>query len=293
MQRTSTSAERLRSTLQLAILDALMSARRWAPYDIAFQGGTSLRLIHGSPRFSEDLDFLVRDGLKLDRIEAAIAERLGQPQWLPAGQRLAVTQAKAANNPQAFDVQIRGAAQRDPILAHVKVELYRAPADTLEKLCLNVRPVSATTGALAGAAVNVPALTAQEIYADKVFALAARPYLKPRDLFDLDWLPRHATVTPPSLEDLQRRFAMYPRITPRDWLDASTRRRAVIGRNETAAVVEKDLRRWLPSSWPLTQDGVATMLQRATGALHAAEVVIAPMASTVEPPIAPSEPRCG
>jgi Nucleotidyl transferase AbiEii toxin, Type IV TA system len=55
----------LRETLQMSAISALMNARRWEPGDIVFQGGTSLHLAHGSARFSEDLDFMVRDDLPL------------------------------------------------------------------------------------------------------------------------------------------------------------------------------------------------------------------------------------
>ena len=55
----------LRAVLQTATLAALMDSRRWEPGDIAFQGGTSLHLTHGSARFSEDLDFMVRGSLSL------------------------------------------------------------------------------------------------------------------------------------------------------------------------------------------------------------------------------------
>lgn len=66
-KRTLSSQEeaQLRDVLQTATLAALMNSRRWEPGDIAFQGGTSLHLAHGSARFSEDLDFLVRGGLSL------------------------------------------------------------------------------------------------------------------------------------------------------------------------------------------------------------------------------------
>ena len=37
-------------------------------------------------------------------------------------------------------------------------------------------------------AAFVPTADMSEIYVDKVFALAARSYLKPRDVFDLHWL---------------------------------------------------------------------------------------------------------
>src|SRR5271166_3134283 len=47
--------------LQVRILDALFSSRAWRTDEIAFQGGTSLKLAHGSVRFSEDLDFLLAE----------------------------------------------------------------------------------------------------------------------------------------------------------------------------------------------------------------------------------------
>lgn len=43
----------------LNVLAGLVAAKSFSFEDIAFQGGTSLRLAWGSPRFSEDLDFLI------------------------------------------------------------------------------------------------------------------------------------------------------------------------------------------------------------------------------------------
>jgi hypothetical protein len=297
MKTPSTDTERLRSTLQLAVLDALMSARRWAPSEIAFQGGTSLRFVHTSPRYSEDLDFLVRDGIRLERIEAAIAERLGQPAWLKSKQTITVSTAKDGKNPLAFDVKIRGPGERD-VAAHVKVELYQTPAAELDALSLVVRPVALSTGALAGAAIQVPTLTAQEIYADKVFALVARKYLKPRDVFDLDWLPKHAEVTAPTSEDLARRFAIYPGTTPADWLAAAAGRRSELSDPGRVPLIENDLRRWLPTSWPLNSTSVAGMMQRAVASIDAATPLVAALAAAEAAPQdsldgEPEAPRLG
>ena len=62
----------LRQALHVAVLEALVAARRWEPGDLVFQGGTSLHLVHGSPRFSEDLDFLVKQSLDLSFIASAV-----------------------------------------------------------------------------------------------------------------------------------------------------------------------------------------------------------------------------
>jgi hypothetical protein len=75
-QLTASEAFGLRQALHVATLDALMASRRWEPGDLIFQGGTSLHLTHGSPRYSEDLDFLVNSSLKLGAIGDAIQARL-------------------------------------------------------------------------------------------------------------------------------------------------------------------------------------------------------------------------
>ena len=59
-----------------------------------FQGGTSLHLAHGSPRFSEDLDFLVNSSLKLESLSKAVRSRLVGASWLTQGLEISVTPAK-------------------------------------------------------------------------------------------------------------------------------------------------------------------------------------------------------
>jgi hypothetical protein len=62
---------------QLFVLDALMVESTWAAGQIAFYGGTSLHLSWRSPRFSEDLDFLIdRQAADIDQVMARVASRL-------------------------------------------------------------------------------------------------------------------------------------------------------------------------------------------------------------------------
>ena len=46
---------------------------------LAFKGGTALRLLYGSPRFSEDLDFTLRDEGQIDKdfLRTAFGEIVG------------------------------------------------------------------------------------------------------------------------------------------------------------------------------------------------------------------------
>ena len=263
-QLTTTEAFDLRQALHVATLDALMASRRWEPGDLIFQGGTSLHLAHGSPRFSEDLDFLVSSSLKLDSISEAMQARLEGTTWLPDDTRLTVGKAKDGHNPHAFVVSIGGP---DVIGAvRVKVEMWQTEETALSAVKAVVAPVKLARGPAAGMQTFVPTADLPEIYADKVFALAARPYLKPRDVFDLHWLGTHSGLRECSVDDMRVRLATYPNETPSAWLEKAFARRMEL--REAGSGIVADLKRWLPSSWPLTEDSAKAMTQTAVEAIE-------------------------
>ena len=207
---TATQAFDLRQALHVATLDALMASRRWQPGELVFQGGTSLHLAYGSPRFSEDLDFLVDSALKLDAISESVRARLEGTGWLPEGARLTVGKARDGRNPYAFAVSIGGPGVIGSV--RVMVELMRTGGKTLSAVKAIVAPVRLARGPAAGMQTFVPTADLPEIHADKVFALAARPYLKPRDVFDLHWLAVHGGLRECSADDLRVRLATYPSV---------------------------------------------------------------------------------
>jgi predicted nucleotidyltransferase component of viral defense system len=256
----------LRQALHVSVLEALLASRRWEPGDLIFQGGTSLHLAHGSPRFSEDLDFLVRSTLDLRAIGASIQARLGRSAWIPKDAKLTVSQPKAGRNPHAFDVSIGSASIIGSV--RVRVELWQAPASALLPLVVEVRPVRLLSGPAAGAQAFVPSASLREIYVDKVFALAARPYLKARDVFDLHWLSsqdKHADALRCSQADLDVRLATHPSQTPQNWLAQAAARRAELPLKTVA--IQRDLKRWLPPTWPLQMSQVQAMVQASVVAL--------------------------
>lgn len=262
-QISATEAFDLRQALHVATLDALMASRRWEPGDLVFQGGTSLHLAHGSPRFSEDLDFLVNSSLKLDAIGDAILARLEGTPWVPGDTRLTVTKAKEGHNPHAFVVSIGGPDVIGSV--RVKVELWQTDEAALAAVNAIVAPVRLARGPAAGIQAFVPTADLPEIHADKVFALAARPYLKPRDVFDLHWLAMHDGLRECSVDDLRVRLATYPSETPSAWVDKAFKRRLDLLNGATA--IQTDLARWLPSSWPLSTKDAAAMAETALAAL--------------------------
>lgn len=240
----------LRQALHIATLAALLSAQRWAPKDLIFQGGTSLHLSHGSPRFSEDLDFLVKSSLDLSRLHQHIEAQLKYLPWIPAGGILSVTPAKSDKNPHSFHVVI-GGDQLIPSVK-VKVELWKTPDQAMNPLDVQVSTVQAAVGLAAGMKVPVPTATLAEIYADKVFALAAREYLKPRDVFDLHWLQAQRLGQEPhrcTSEALRLRLATYPNERVDAWLAKAEKRRQELP--GLAEQIHTDLKRWLPSVYPL------------------------------------------
>lgn len=261
---TPTQVFDLRQVLQVATLEALMASRRWEPGDLVFQGGTSLHLAHGSPRYSEDLDFLVNASLNLQSLAKSVAARLEGASWLvPEGAELTVSKAKDARNPHTFVVAVGGPDLIGAV--RVRVELWRVKESALSAVRTTVSPVRLLQGAASGLQTFVPTAELPEIYVDKVFALGARPYLKARDVFDLHWLAIHGVSGVCAPESLLARLATYPNETPATWLAKARARRKDL--ESSTEVVAKDLKRWLPSSWPLTESAVRSMIQTAIASL--------------------------
>lgn len=261
---TPAQAFDLRQALHVATLDALMASRRWEPGDLVFQGGTSLHLAYGSPRYSEDLDFLVNSSLNLQSIAKAVQARLEGTSWLvPQGAKLVVSKAKDARNPHTFVVAIGGPELIGAV--RVKVELWRAPESTVNAVKTTVSSIRLASGAASGLQTFVPTAELPEIYVDKVFALGARPYLKARDVFDLHWLVSHGVAGVCTPESLRVRLATYPGETAAAWLVKAQARREELA--SSLGPIEEDLKRWLPSSWPLTGAAVRSMVQSAITSL--------------------------
>lgn len=256
---TAEEQQRFRAVLQTATLGALMDSRRWQPGELAFQGGTCLHLAHGSARFSEDLDFMVRGGLSLQSLSNEVQRRLQHLTGVPADMAITVAPSRQQRNPHAFMVTLSGP---DVIgSAKVKIKLWQTSQAALNSLKLLVRAIPSPTGQQ----VFVPTLTLEEIFADKVYALGARDRLKARDVFDLWWLCEQKTMAVDA-DTLCTRLDIYPGAennraqTAHQWLATADKRLADLRAAPTTAAVAADLKRWLPSSWKINDTVAATML---------------------------------
>lgn len=181
---------------------ALAGLQRGGFFDkAAFYGGTCLRIFHGLPRFSEDLDFSLlapEPGFSLEPYFEAMRSEFaafGFEVEITAQAKSvesAVVSAFVKQGTSLYDVQVRG--QR---LLKIKFEVDTDPPPgfaTEERLLL--QPYS----------FYAKCYTLPDLHAGKLHALLFRKWknrVKGRDWFDFEWYVRHAV--PLHLAHLEQR----------------------------------------------------------------------------------------
>jgi predicted nucleotidyltransferase component of viral defense system len=158
----------------------------------AFYGGTCLRIFHGLPRFSEDLDFSLMqpdaDFSLQPYFNAVIAEfnALGLAVEITIKQKTAESQIASAflkSNTQVFSLNISSSRK---IKIKIKFEVDTLPPlgfATEEKLLL--QPFS----------FYVKCFSLPDLFSGKLHALLFRQWknrVKGRDWFDFEWYVRHS-----------------------------------------------------------------------------------------------------
>ena len=177
--------------LSMAVFDVI---HRFAllPDDAVFIGGTALRLCHGSPRFSEDLDFHTprlapRD---LDR------ETLAVEAAKTTGCRISVSTPTGSGSTLArvsAEVPGRDRSQRRP---RMKIDLGEGVQVDARPEVITLKMAGGLVPGLGdvGDAFAFRTSSKEEIFADKHMALVGRRRrIKHRDIFDILWL-RHRGV---------------------------------------------------------------------------------------------------
>ncbi len=156
-------------------------------FDVAlFQGGTSLRILHGLPRFSEDLDFLLRaPDPEFDWAPylSALTEVVSQfglkldAQSRP-GMDKAVRQALLKNDSIASQLDLSFAGTGRPKTVRIKLEIDVNPP---------LGSGETTTYLDFPADYEVRHQDLASNFALKIHALLCRGFLKGRDWFDFSW----------------------------------------------------------------------------------------------------------
>jgi hypothetical protein len=175
------AVNRLRELLQREILAGLHRAESFR--NIAFVGGTCLRLLHGLHRFSEDLDFSFIDGGDasfLTVLPAALRKHL-------AGSGFDDVEITTSDSPGA----VTSIWIKFPGLLH---EMGASPMAT-QKLSIKLEidqnpPAGAGLETKVKSTPTLMAITVHDmpsLMAGKLHAILARPYTKGRDWYDLLW----------------------------------------------------------------------------------------------------------
>jgi predicted nucleotidyltransferase component of viral defense system len=189
----STTKHQWSVLLQTLLIAGFVERSRWTRSDAVFHGGTSLKLGWGSPRWSEDLDFL----LKKDHLQEAKQQIEGAVTFV---------RAHLARIDAALQVEVSGkttdrmaryaiSMSKPGLLgkAMVKAEFWGVEDSYLERYPSALRlPEPPQELAKAGYFVRVssmlPMATLNAVMCDKLVAVANRPYFKARDIFDMYWI---------------------------------------------------------------------------------------------------------
>lgn len=240
-KRTFTPAQWLHLTelAHSAALAGLTTTKRWALGEIKFQGGTSLHLVHGSPRYSEDLDFLAKTDMGLQsallgtltHIRSSFAREF--PQMAVTLKTRDEEGADTPRNPRVFTFAISEPDWHQTL--KVKVEFYIVEETAIaayQSTVMPIRPVSTQMR------VDIPPAYIEtgdlsEILVDKIYALGDRKRIKERDLFDLWWICSQNRMGPDEVAQLfldrhEAHFAMYPNSKSPSELAASYLERAAV-----------------------------------------------------------------
>lgn len=162
--------------VQWVILDYLFKKGLFA--HLVFQGGTAIRLVYQGVRYSEDLDFVLKqkDRAFFDGIEAQLAALPAHVEkHLPMIGGAQLKTQRSAGILQRFALII----EADFLNAKDKTNIEIADVPCYEPRTLLLRHEALSM------APAVAVESAREILSDKIIAFAARPYIKGRDLWDV------------------------------------------------------------------------------------------------------------
>jgi hypothetical protein len=168
-----------REYLQARILGCMQRAGAMIP--LAFHGGTALRFLYASPRYSEDLDFALersRSQYDLRAYLRAIQSELpaeGYAVELKINDRKVVHSAFVRFAGLPYELGL--SPHRDQVLA-IKIEVDTNPP---------AGAMLATTVVRRHMLLQLQHHDRASLLAGKLHAILQRPYLKGRDVYDLLW----------------------------------------------------------------------------------------------------------
>ena len=236
---------------QIAALEGLMTSTAWSCQQLAFHGGTSLHLSWQSPRFSEDLDFLLSDQV----------QDVGEAMEKVRQQVQASFHAVDAN--YAIELKDRTRDTRrlprfDLLVSHpgflgkarIKLEFWRVDEEYLSNYPTAFRSPLTPGDLISEINHPVPAGTLTAAFCDKLTAFATRPHLKWRDIYDLWWIGTQSDTTLDTAEVVTQFLHNVSAYSPVQGLTPPQALRLFLQRSpsEVVKAADTDLQPWLPSA---------------------------------------------
>lgn len=188
--------------MQIAFLDGFYSQRESLSF--VFHGGTAIRMLYGGYRYSEDLDFCVPDEKSLSVLEGLVTKAYQHARELitvylgPAEMELKRQEGRKKIAAWWFNITPPGERRK----YRVKIEF--GPYAVYTKRSVQVRNINKFLPRQPLVISTGP----EELLADKVNALADRPYTKERDLFDI-WFLTTVLKISPDIELIKKKMQDY------------------------------------------------------------------------------------
>lgn len=240
-----------KEALQIYILSELFALPESTR--LTFQGGTCLRLVYNGARYSEDLDFVTTaDNNQINLIVNHLTKALARLEPLFGGEFIV---KKQKESPTFSRYRIHNEKENYHDSFFVSVEFARHPAYTL-----NIAPLRPQKELPGLPLILVRAEKLEEILADKLCAVAGRPFCKGRDYFDL-WLLKQQGIKL-NADLLKKKLKDYAT------LPANLARGLELASIEN---IKNEMERFLPQKYrrQFEADGYAGMLKEARALIEA------------------------
>lgn len=241
-------------SLQIFALDGIAGAVHDMPGRLMFHGGTSISTIHGSPRWSEDLDFVISPAMshELDAVRELVEgqARARIADVTPGADFQLIDKGKARGKVREADpgtvMRWVGRWEHPNRIGVVKMkaEFYIAEPDIAARY--QTRHAYPEAIGLESQA-EIPAATLDTIWADKIMAMSARPAMKWRDVYDMGYAMERISETGDDalFERLEVACASY-RSDMRD-IHAGLARDYLATLDGAFETFSQDMKAWLPA----------------------------------------------
>jgi len=271
----------------ICFIEAMTQAMPLQAEQVAFHGGTSLHLSWKSPRFSEDLDFLLNRNLKpkMGKLIRKVEDRMRQILKAQDPDLDVSIQDKTREDSNLLNYRVTVSSAAVLGVVKVKAEFWQVESEYLKSYDTRFAYPLKNGDIVSSVSQPVPAATLEAAYADKLTAFATRRHLKWRDVFDLWWIDQQIDTDPEQMAD---RFLHHVQaFDTYDGLPPAAALRKFLERDpeDILSEADPDLKKWLPKNlWDnLNGKGIEQIVTHVRSAiLDVAEVIEARAHDLVE-----------